>query len=57
MPAPLAKVATFYRYHLILRHPDVRRMVTLFRQARAALKESERRNCQIDIDVDPRFMQ
>ena len=32
-------------------------MVALFRQARAALKEDERRNCQIDIDVDPRFMQ
>ena len=57
MPAPLAKVATFYRYHIILRHADVRRMVALFRQARAALRESDRRNCQIDIDVDPRFMQ
>jgi len=57
MPAPLAKVNTFYRYHLLLRHANVRQLVALYQQALAQLKPAERRNCQIDIDVDPRFMQ
>ncbi len=57
MPAPLAKIAKYYRYHLLLRAPSVRAMVKAFRETRLKLSPKELRQVFVDIDVDPRFLQ
>lgn len=57
MPAPLPKIAGAYRYHLLLRHANVRGIVAAFRTARAQLPPGELRKLHLDIDVDPRYLQ
>ena len=57
MPAPIAKIATFYRYQILLRSAKVRGMVAAFRQACAKIPPAELRKVPVDIDVDPRFLQ
>ena len=57
MPAPLAKIATFFRYHILLRGPNIRAIVAAFRQAREQMPPAQLRKVPVDIDVDPRFLQ
>ncbi|MBO7741681.1 MAG: primosomal protein N' [Victivallales bacterium] len=57
MPAPLNRVAGKYRYHLLLRAPNVRAMVAAVRRAKLAIPAAKLRKVKVDIDVDPRFLQ
>ena len=57
MPAPIAKIAKFYRYQILLRAPNVRGIVAAYRQAMAQISSAELRRVPIDIDVDPRYLQ
>ena len=57
MPAPIAKIAKFYRYQILLRAADVRGMVAAIRAAKAQVSPAEQRRVPIDIDVDPRYLQ
>lgn len=57
MPAPLAKIANTWRYQLLLRSPEVRALVSAFRQARTRMPAALLRKVPVDIDVDPRFLQ
>ncbi|MBR6471310.1 MAG: primosomal protein N' [Victivallales bacterium] len=57
MPAPIAKIAKFYRYQILLRAADVRGIVAAIRSAMMQVSPAELRRVPIDIDVDPRYLQ